>query len=63
MAKKVTVEGQAVESKVIKSLLDESKEYTILGTGKRIDIIKDAEYLVGGQIENILIGKGFAVLK
>ena len=63
MAKKETVEKQAEQPKAVKQLLDESKEYTIVGTGKRSDIVKDVEYLVGGQVASLLIERGFAKLK
>lgn len=63
MAKKVTVKEEVTEPKAVQSLLDESKEYTIVGTGKRADIGKDVEFVVGGQVANILISKGFAKIK
>lgn len=63
MAKKETVKEEVTQPKVVKPTLDESKEYTIIGTGKKADIVKDVEYLVGGQVANILIAKGFAKAK
>jgi hypothetical protein len=55
--------SETVIKKVAIELLDESKEYTIVGTGKNPSIEKGVEYLVGGQTANILIGKGFASVK
>lgn len=50
------------EVKVEVPVLDHSKEYKVTGTGKRADIKPDAEYLVSGQVAEILIRKGFAKL-
>lgn len=63
MAKKETIKEEAKEPKAVVTLLDESKEYTIVGTGKRADIGKDVEFVVSGNIANILIAKGFAKIK
>tara|TARA_R110000772_G_scaffold125404_1_gene232111 strand:- start:1765 stop:1956 length:192 start_codon:yes stop_codon:yes gene_type:complete len=63
MAKKVEIKEVAKEPKAVISLLDESKEYTIVGTGKRADIGRDIEFTVSGNIANILIAKGFAKIK
>ena len=63
MAKKITVKEVVTESKAVQSLLDESKEFTIVGTGKRADIGKGTEFVVSGNVANILIQKGFAIIK
>jgi hypothetical protein len=60
MAKQV--EKKQVEKKVTEKL-DYSKEYEVVGTGFSKHFKNGAEAIVGGEMAELLINKGYANLK
>ena len=60
MAKKV--EKKQVEKKVTENF-DYSKEYAVIGTGFSKHFANGSEAIVGGEICEILVSKGYAKVK